>query len=534
VLALLLVHDLLLAKKGIALPATHGLRASIERHKARLQAELTKARLRRKAASMELLRTQVESGGDGSPTPLELPHPRWVRVNTLKTSLSSQLSTLFASYEQVSEIAAVQERGTKRLFIDPHIPNLVAIPSHTNTELIKSSAYKNGEIIFQDKASCFPAYLIAPSLDDGDFIDSCAAPGNKTTHLAAISREVSGSQNASSTIHAFEKNKIRAETLKKMTDLAGSGGFTKIHAGQDFMRVDPNAEEYANVTALLLDPSCSGSGIVGRDDMPALYLPSATSTAPVASKSKSKKASKLSKPDSEPPNGKRKRDSSSEEDDKEMMVDDDGIATPVTAFDLQTRLESLSSFQLSLLLHSFSFPAAQRITYSTCSIHYEENESVVFNALKSRIARDRGWRVLRRDEQVEGMKKWDVRGELKGDEKESLTAWRRGKDDDNNVIKEACIRARKGDGRGTMGFFVAAFVRDEQLASSTPPLAQQSDTKESDTENMEEDDEEWGGFSDEGEADMKQATAAPKVATVTEQANPSGDSKKKKKKQKTG
>lgn len=46
-LALLLVHDLFLAKRGIALPATHGLHSSIARHKARLSAELTKARIRR-------------------------------------------------------------------------------------------------------------------------------------------------------------------------------------------------------------------------------------------------------------------------------------------------------------------------------------------------------------------------------------------------------------------------------------------------------------------------------------------------------
>ena len=44
VLALLLVHDFLLSKRGIALAASHGLRASIERHKARLNAELTAAR----------------------------------------------------------------------------------------------------------------------------------------------------------------------------------------------------------------------------------------------------------------------------------------------------------------------------------------------------------------------------------------------------------------------------------------------------------------------------------------------------------
>nr|KAG5710079.1 hypothetical protein BaRGS_030155 [Batillaria attramentaria] len=41
------------------------------------------------------------------------------------------------------------------------------------------------------------------------------------------------------------------------------------------------------------------------------------------------------------------------------------------------RLQNLARFQISILKHALQFPAAQRVVYSTCSVHEEENEAVV-------------------------------------------------------------------------------------------------------------------------------------------------------------
>lgn len=47
--------------------------------------------------------------------------------------------------------------------------------------------YKTGKIILQDKASCFPAIVLAPpSSEHTVVIDATAAPGNKTSHLSAL------------------------------------------------------------------------------------------------------------------------------------------------------------------------------------------------------------------------------------------------------------------------------------------------------------------------------------------------------------
>lgn len=428
-LALLLVHDFLLAKGGIALPASHGLRVSIEKHKSRLTAEFTRARIRRKCSTVQALTERVEAS-----VYADSQYPRWIRINTLQSSLDEQLATTFDGYAKVDSVQKVLlGGGDKLVYIDEHIPNLVAVSPRF--DFAKSAAYKSGSIILQDKASCFPAYLLDPRPQEGDVIDGCAAPGNKTTHVAAIIKSQE-QQQAKTTIHAFEKDARRAKTLEKMVKIAGSDRWTHVHQGQDFLKVDPSDQWFSNVSAILLDPSCSGSGIVGRDDMPELHLPK-----PIGAKAQTKISKKRKLPEAD-----------------NVMVDDDGNTTVVTSDkDLKDRLDALSSFQLTLLLHAFTFPAAKKLTYSTCSVHAEENEHVVLKALQSDIAQQCGWRILPRQSQVSGLQSWPVRG-------------RSDACDGNDAVAEACIRAYKDDGRCVMGFFVAAFVRDENHVSIVPLL----------------------------------------------------------------
>lgn len=446
------MHDFLLAKGGIALPASHGLRATIDRHKSRLNAEFTRAKIRRKCSSVDALTEQVEASLYANSQ-----HPRWIRVNALKTTLEKQLSTTFKDHQQADSVQKVLNGTGKLIYIDEHIPNLVAVSPRF--DFARSPAYKSGQIILQDKASCFPAYLLDPRPSEGDVIDGCAAPGNKTTHAAAIIKSHSHDQDPSEGgIHAFEKDARRAKTLDKMVKLAGSDDFTQIHQGQDFLKVDPLDARFANTGAILLDPSCSGSGIVGRDDMPELHLPTADGASP-AGKSSNKAT----------PSSKKRKRPVEYTDPEHVLVDDDGNTTVVSSEkDLEARLEALSSFQLTLLLHAFGFPAARKITYSTCSVHAEENEQVVLKALQSDVGKRRGWRVLPREAQVSGMKAWPVRGQIDAC-------------DGDDQVADSCIRAYKDDGRGVMGFFVAAFVRSPDLDASPAPSTKKKKSKKGKT-----------------------------------------------------
>ncbi|RMZ70836.1 NOL1 NOP2 sun family [Pyrenophora seminiperda CCB06] len=470
ILALLLTHDLLLAKNGVAAATGHVLKLAITRHKARLSAELTKSRIRHGYATLDAFRAAVNDGeldkeqGDAPKSR----HPRWVRVNTIKTTLEEQLSKTFAEFVKTETLADVLSapKKSKIYYQDPNIPNLLALPSRI--DLSRSFAYTKGQIIFQDKASCFPAHLLDPQANDGHVIDATAAPGNKTTHLAAIvsDRKQPGQEQK---IIAFERDKGRTFTLQKMVKLASADAIVQVKGSSDFIATKPGSDEFSNVGAILLDPSCSGTGIVGRDDAIKMHLP-AGSRDPVA-------LPKLEK-------GKKRKRGDEEIKEKvpatlDLDMDDSTPEETPMHGKLAERLAALSSFQLHILTHAMRFESAHKITYSTCSIHFEENEGVVFKALASSIAKERGWKILKRECQVASLKLWHRRG-----------VWEDGKLESEldepfkQDVLEACIRCDKGTEEGTMGFFVAAFVRD---GNSVPAQI---------TEAIDGEDEEWNGFSD--------------------------------------
>ncbi|CAK3805752.1 NOL1 NOP2 sun domain [Lecanosticta acicola] len=479
-LALLLTHDLFLAKKGIALPATHGLNTAVSRHKVRISAELTRARLRRGFATLDALREHVNaeaaSGQDQhSNGPDAIRHPRWIRINTLKSSLDDELSATFSNYTIVKSLKEITHAtaGSRLVHVDEHVPNLIAVAGSDDPTTFKS--YKQGKLILQEKASCFPAYLLNPIPGGCDVIDACAAPGNKTTHLAAILGDASR-------VIACEKDAERSKTLQRMVKIAGADSIVEVKQKQNFLKLDPAAPEFSNITALLLDPSCSGSGIFGRDEaIIKVHLPS-MSTEESHLKSKKRKRG-----------GQQQKQSTEPESTKEEIVEEMPENESNDTSKLKARLENLSTFQLRLLQHAMSFPAARTITYSTCSMHDEENEHVVVKALTSEIAQQQGWRVMKRSEQVEGMQKWHKRGVESG-VRDALAACEVSKDDAEVVeIADACIRCEKGGQDGTMGFFVCGFTKDLRTATATTNGKSAKAANEVMTTSAE-DEEEWNGF----------------------------------------
>ncbi|KAI4201129.1 MAG: hypothetical protein LQ350_003443 [Teloschistes chrysophthalmus] len=454
-ISLLLVHDLLLSKSGIAAPASHPLRVAVTRHKARLSAELTKIRIKRGFSSLDELRTHLApAAGDHAAEGLRKdtahskakrwPHPRWVRINTLNVRQTEPFRTLNPDYEVVKSLGEVLNAspGEKILYMDEHVPHLIALPP--DTDVSKLNGYGNGSFIVQDKASCFPAYLLDPRPEDGPCLDACAAPGNKTTHLVAILHGHDRLKASKPQVWACERDKARAEILKKMVHLAGCDDMVSVKAGHDFLQLDPHKPPWNSVGSLLLDPSCSGSGMIDRDESIVVTLPSGRSDDKDGTASRKRKRKAITEIKNKP----KVEDKTNTTEQKATSLDNEDV-------ELSSRLRALSAFQLRLLLHSFGFPNARKISYSTCSIHAEENEHVVIAALKSEEAKEHGWRLLTRDDQVEGMKSWHRRGDidacrdvLPGDH--SLNS---------EDIAEACIRCEAGTEEGTQGFFVAAFSR---------------------------------------------------------------------------
>lgn len=460
----------------------------------RLKAEFTKARVRRKCASVDQLKTAVlrekrEANG-GS----QYIYPRWVRVNNIHSTLEDQLCTTFSSYKHVNTLAELapgdEDRSDRKLlYVDPNIPDLVAVPY--GADFTSSAAYKDGEIILQDKASCFPAYLLLGHCGPndpwkGDLVDGCAAPGNKTTHMASLLAKQRKDKEPHKQIFSMDASKLRSKTLQKMVTLAGADSFVNIIPGQDFLALDPTDPQFENVSGLLLDPSCSGSGIVGRDDVPQLKLPmpkGATNPKPQGKKRKRHA------------HGTRESDQmQSLASMVESLSDENDV--PIGAVD-DDRLTKLSNLQARIVEHALTFPNATHVTYSTCSVHLIENEAVVARVLASDAAQQRGWRLLRRGEQPDGLQNWKHRGVRR--DRDS------GADGTSQVVEsvsslteadlDACLRCWSGDAEGLGGFFVAGFVREAQhdtavKAKPVSEILEEGDDIHDDYEG------EWEGFSD--------------------------------------
>jgi putative methyltransferase len=172
---------------------------------------------------------------------------RYARVNTLKISTKECIEKIKQLGFQYIEDERCREEGlcfTK----DEHIEDLLVFPPRT--DLTKTEIYRSGALVLQDKASCMPVAVLSPP--PGSFvIDSCAAPGNKTTQLSAAVGRLGH-------VTAFERDPKRYDVLVATLEKHDCSHARAICI--DFLKVNPL--DYPRVEYCLVDPSCSGSGIL--------------------------------------------------------------------------------------------------------------------------------------------------------------------------------------------------------------------------------------------------------------------------------
>ncbi|KAJ2848712.1 hypothetical protein IWW36_003136 [Coemansia brasiliensis] len=376
-LELLLAHDLLFSKGGLRRKgANPKLNKAISRHQSSLKAQLNKLRADRNIESDEDLIPQHLQDEDAWTF-------RYARVNLLNTSMDKVKQHL--SEDNYEEVAASREdmrsalpKRARKYAHDPDLEDVLVFPP--GTELHKNRLYGTASIILQDKASCIPAHVLRPP-PGSHVIDACAAPGNKTSHMASM-------MNNQGKIFAFDKDQKRLNTLISLTDKAKCKIIEATCA--DFLEIDPQDPTYGDVEYMLLDPSCSGSGIVNRmDALVDSYIAMVNSS-----------------------------------DEKKPEVD-------------KERLQSLAEFQTAVILHAMQFPKVKRISYSTCSVHEEENEAVVAQVLESQNTF-----TLAPADQL-------------------IPSWpRRGLQTAGLSAEQAACLVRTLPEDGTNGFFVACFVRE--------------------------------------------------------------------------
>ena len=164
--------------------------------------------------------------------------PVTLRVNTLKATpaqVQEQLTQAGLRYESVA-----------------WSPEALILPDCQERDLEALPLYERGEFYLQSLSSMLPPLFVQPVAGE-NLLDMAAAPGGKTTQLAALS-------GGKAMITACEKNAIRAERLK--FNLSRQGASRVSVLVQDARKLD----DFFSFDKILLDAPCSGLGVM--DDKP--------------------------------------------------------------------------------------------------------------------------------------------------------------------------------------------------------------------------------------------------------------------------
>ncbi|EEC08875.1 williams-beuren syndrome critical region protein, putative, partial [Ixodes scapularis] len=305
--------------------------------------------------------------------------PRYARVNTVLTNTKDvieQLESLGFHRKSYKKSRGFQEFVERVACLEPHefmkdLHRKDWLVFSKDAKLSHSQLVADLHLLLQDKASAQAASgmaVVALAPTPGSVvIDACAAPGMKTTYIAAL-MENTGK------ILAMDHDQERTLSLRDLVQRAGVSGICKVRTA-DFLTVDPEQSPYCDAEFILVDPSCTGSGMTNRLE----------------------------------PN-------------------------PRDAAQNLDRLRKLRAIQAMLLKHATKFPKVRRIAYSTCSVHAEENEEVVGEALRFTRGRFQLEKVL---------PEFENRGL------------------DRYEFGECCVRMSP-ETTFTRGFFLAVFVRVQE------------------------------------------------------------------------
>lgn len=127
------------------------------------------------------------------------------------------------------------------------------IIKNADEEILKQmDIYIKGEIYMQSLSSMLPPIILKPE-EGKDILDMAAAPGGKTTQIAALTHN-------NAHITACEKNKIRAERLKYNIEKQGANCVFVMEKDAR------NIEDFFAFDQILLDAPCSGSGTINIDN----------------------------------------------------------------------------------------------------------------------------------------------------------------------------------------------------------------------------------------------------------------------------
>ena len=161
-----------------------------------------------------------------------------LRINTIKTNKEEVKKKLEQAGIETDEVSWYQD--------------CLIIKNVREDEIKKLDIYEKGEIYLQSLSSMMPPIILQPNAGE-NILDMAAAPGGKTTQIAALTEN-------KTFITACEKNKIRAERLKYNLQKQGVGCVNVML--EDARKLS----DFFSFDKILLDAPCSGSGTMSVFD----------------------------------------------------------------------------------------------------------------------------------------------------------------------------------------------------------------------------------------------------------------------------
>lgn len=168
---------------------------------------------------------------------------------TKRRKVTFRVNTLKSNKERIKEALKNNNIEFKEVswYDDAFIINNVQ-----EADIQKLDIYENGEIYLQSLSSMLPPIVLDPK-EGNDILDMAAAPGGKTTQIAALSSNKAH-------ITACEMNNVRIEKLKYNVEKQGASCVYVMQ--KDSRQID----DFFSFDQILLDSPCSGSGTLDAEN----------------------------------------------------------------------------------------------------------------------------------------------------------------------------------------------------------------------------------------------------------------------------